>query len=205
MLLQVSHQSEMRYYTPPLNDPPVNKTNREVYNTFLLKWFEDIFAITVLPMSQMRRRQHVSSLHLYISSSPFIGEGVTPTMENCAVYQSSHSLGAEIVHFAFLEISESLDCSAMSCKSSVGNYFHFSLIVYVITNRNPSFTWCIDIRVTANQNHFPHIMGKITLSPYRISNSESQTPLLPISISSGITKRRDFGPFFKQKVRLDES
>ena len=143
MLLQVSHQSEMRYYTPPLNDPPINKTNKEVYTTFLLKWFEDIFAITVLPMSQMRRRQHVSSLHLYISSSLCTAphrRRATPTMENCAVYQSSHSLGAEIVHFAFLEISESLDCSAMSCKSSVGNYFHFSLTVYVITNRNPSFT-----------------------------------------------------------------
>ena len=35
MLLQVSHQSEMRYYTPLLNDPPINNTNKEVYNTFL--------------------------------------------------------------------------------------------------------------------------------------------------------------------------
>ena len=35
MLLQVSHQSEMRYYTPLLNDPPINNTNKEVYTTFL--------------------------------------------------------------------------------------------------------------------------------------------------------------------------
>jgi len=46
MLLQVSHQSEMRYYTPLLNDLPIKNTNKEVYVVVqFYPWFKFYFPL----------------------------------------------------------------------------------------------------------------------------------------------------------------
>ena len=41
-----------------------------------------------------------------------------------------HSLSADAVHLVFLEMSESLDWSAMTCSSFAGIYFGFCLTVF---------------------------------------------------------------------------
>ena len=72
----------------------------------------------------------------------------------------------------------------------------FLVAFYVLTtdpkaNQNPSFTWCSDLRVTANQIILHTFRNQSRgLHIYTISNSESQTPLLKFFLRGGRSVHR---------------